>query len=196
MKKISCEACGSNELTKQGDYFICDYCHTSHYIGNENGSNTTTLEDEQIILPKQITNVQNTDTESNYPKKDYIAKQENTPRKNSMYKKIPGIFLVLVGFGCFGTLEEQISSGDMYLFLAMLSTAFVFTNVGITLTFNKKIFLTQIFSIGQTFLALIGTVMILALITIIWDTISAFWIFLALLIFSLPIISFFRKTKK
>ncbi|MBQ9158952.1 MAG: hypothetical protein IJ136_06485 [Erysipelotrichaceae bacterium] len=30
MKKIVCELCGSNELIKEGDYFICKYCGTKY----------------------------------------------------------------------------------------------------------------------------------------------------------------------
>ena len=30
MKKIQCELCGSNELVKEGDYFVCKYCGTKY----------------------------------------------------------------------------------------------------------------------------------------------------------------------
>ncbi|MCB5955068.1 hypothetical protein [Enterococcus sp. CWB-B31] len=32
MDKLYCEACGSNELTKRGDSFVCNYCNTSYLI--------------------------------------------------------------------------------------------------------------------------------------------------------------------
>ena len=32
MKKIVCELCGSNELIKEGDYFVCKYCGTRYSL--------------------------------------------------------------------------------------------------------------------------------------------------------------------
>ena len=30
MKLIKCELCGSNQLVKQGDYFVCQFCGTKY----------------------------------------------------------------------------------------------------------------------------------------------------------------------
>ena len=30
MKVIKCELCGNNQLVKQGDYFVCQFCGTKY----------------------------------------------------------------------------------------------------------------------------------------------------------------------
>ncbi|MGC6767116.1 hypothetical protein [Enterococcus sp. LJL51] len=196
MKKISCEACGSNELTKQGDYFICDYCHTSHYIGNENGSNTNESQKENNAQPEQTVEVQSAKKEHAPMQQPYATNQRNEAPKGPLLKKILGFFLIFAGFSCFTTFGEHLSTGDFYLFFAMLFTAVALLNGGFTLAFNKEVFLTKKFSVGQLFLALLGVVVMLAIIFGLGKLPLFILSFLVLLALGFFVVSTIRKAKK
>ena len=32
MEKLACEACGSKDLIKQGDYYVCQYCGVKYTV--------------------------------------------------------------------------------------------------------------------------------------------------------------------
>ncbi|MGL4697378.1 hypothetical protein [Enterococcus larvae] len=143
MKNMSCTACGSTELTKKGNHYVCSYCNSSY------------LEETTAKVPPTKTIVKNI----------FINKTEPPPKqqevkKVSFFKKIFGLpffligsLLLIIGLGFLkeGILFEAAFFGWPGLIL---------TNLSYTTITGKQILLTKKFNGWQLFLITILLIVI------------------------------------
>lgn len=87
MKKIICEACGSNELVRKGNYFICEYCRSTYEINKVMTDKRNTLHSS----PKQ--SVKLNEDKSSLDQKEVLAKNE--PKKVDLANRTPFLFRLL-----------------------------------------------------------------------------------------------------
>jgi len=151
MKKMSCEACGSNELTKKGDYFVCDYCQTSYQLPKS-------FEDKAATTIYNKTTIINQAAEA-----PPIFNQK--VKKTSFFKRLLAIPMMLIGALFLLVAYASVRTFDVFGIILFGWWSVSLLNLSYTMSTGNKALLTKKFNGWQ--LALITLLVFIFLITLV-----------------------------
>ena len=105
MNAIMCELCGSNDVVKQGDYFVCQHCGTKY-----------SLEDARKLIG--TVKIDRTDEAQNYLQNARRAKAkedwEETEKYYNMVEQIDPDNIEAIFYSSYGKAKASLLVDDIY----------------------------------------------------------------------------------